>query len=172
MIGMRKILIASVLITALVACSRGPEANSLKLPASPSPAQALVAKPIKVGLVDNSDNQYNDGCGCGFYPVDKPPKFNDPANQKYLLIGNYEKQAWISIDDQIIQLRLVNDTVKYQGNKGDRYQQSYRSGDLTVDVECVATGFGDTHGVDCDATITVVKGDRKQVVKAIGSCGC
>jgi hypothetical protein len=44
---------------------------------------------IKIGLVDNSRNQYQDGCGCGFWPVGKEPKFDDPRTAKYILIGNY-----------------------------------------------------------------------------------
>lgn len=78
----------------------------------------------------------------------------------------------MNIDGQVVQLRLVKDTIKYKGRKGDWYYQTYQSGNITVNVECVATGFGDTHAVDCNATINVTKGIQKQVVKAIGSCGC
>jgi hypothetical protein len=169
-----KILITTVLTTSLPACSTIPAAESQKLSATPSPAQAVkpTVTAFKIDLVDNSNYQYLDGCGCSFWPVDKPPKFNDSGTRKYLLVGNYEKQAWMNINDQIIELHLTKDTIKYQGNKGDRFEQTYQAGDITANVECIATGFGDTHAVDCDATITVIKGDQKQVVKAIGSCGC
>jgi len=115
-----------------------------------------------IGLVDNSNYQYLDGCGCSFRPVKKAPEFDDPKTQKYLLVSNYDKQAWMNINGQIIKLQLIKDTIKYKGRKGDRYQQTYQSADLTANVECVATGFGDTHGVDCNATITVAKGDQKK----------
>jgi hypothetical protein len=136
------------------------------------PIQGGTSTAIKIGLVDNSKYQYRDGCGCSFWPVNKTPKFDDPRTWKYLLVGNYDKQAWMNINSQIIQLRLTKDTIRYKGRNGDRYQQTYQSGDITANVECIATGFGDTHSVDCNATITVAKGNQKQVVKAIGSCGC
>lgn len=78
----------------------------------------------------------------------------------------------MNIDGKVVQLRRIKDTTRYKGKKGDRYFQTYQSGGLTVKVECVATGFGDMHAVDCDSTITVTKGTKKQSVKANGSCGC
>lgn len=78
----------------------------------------------------------------------------------------------MNIDGQIVQLRLIKDTFKYKGRKGDRYFQTYKSGNITVNVACVATGFRDTHALSCDATITVIKGAQKQSVKAKGDCGC
>ncbi len=125
------------------------------------------ASKLTVGTVDNSNNKYLDGCGCSFWTGGRNPK-----NDKYILLGNYDKQAWMNIDGKVVQLRLVKDTTKYQGKKGDRYYQTYQSGNLTVKVECVATGFGDTHAVFCNSNITVTKGTRKQTVKATGSCGC
>jgi hypothetical protein len=125
-------------------------------------------KGIKIGLVDNSKRKYQDGCGCSFWPAGREPK----DRWKYILIGNYEKQAWMNIDGKIVKLRLVKDTTRYKGRKGDRYFQTYRSGNITVTVKCIATGFGDTHAVYCDSDITVIKRDQKQTVKAEGSCGC
>ena len=178
---MSKILTTAVLATAILAFAPIPEADSHKLSASASqarsgagapPAQGGISTAIKIGLVDNSKNQYRDGCGCSFWPVNNAPKFDDPGTWKYLLVGNYDKQAWMSINGQIIQLQLTKSTIRYKGRKGDRYHQTYQSGDITANVECIATGFGDTHSVDCNATITVVKGDQKQAVKAVGDCGC
>ena len=178
---MRKILTTAVLATTILALTPIPEAGSHKLSAGASQARSGAGAPlsqggmstaIKIGLVDNSNYQYLDGCGCSFWPVNKKPKFDVPETWKYLLVGNYDKQAWMSINGQIIQLQLTKSTIRYKGRKGDRYYQTYQSGDTTVNVECIATGFGDTHSVDCNATITVVKGDQKQVVKAVGDCGC
>jgi hypothetical protein len=165
---MRKILITAILATTILTFMPISEVDSHKLSASASQAQSDT---IRIGLVDNSKSQYLDGCGCSFWPVNKPPT-SDPKTWKYLLVGNYDKQAWMNINDQIVQLRLTKDTIRYKGRKGDRYQQTYQSADITAKVECIATGFGDTHAVDCNTTITVVKGDQKRVVKAIGSCGC
>jgi hypothetical protein len=169
---MRKMLITSVLATAIFAFAPILEADSHKLSPAFSQARSDISTVIKIGLVDNSKSQYLDGCGYAFWPADKAPKFQDPATQKYLLVGNYDKKGWMNIDDQIVELQLTENTLKYKGRKGDRYHQTYKSDDIRVNVECVATGFGDTHAVDCDATITVVKGAKKQVVKAIGSGGC
>jgi hypothetical protein len=122
-------------------------------------------KGLKIGLIDNSKRQYQDGCGCSFWPAGKQPDQN-------ILVGNYEKQAWMNIDGKVVKLRLVKDTTRYRGKHGDRYYQTYQSGDITVKVTCVATGFGDTHAVYCDATITVIRRRQRQTVKAEGSCGC
>lgn len=131
-----------------------------------------VPKGIKIGLIDNSKGQYQDGCGCSFWPVSRKPNVDELGTGKYILIGNYEKQAWMNIDGKIAKLRLVKDTTRYRGRKGDRYLQTYRSSNITVTVKCIASGFGDTHAVYCDSTITVTKGTQKQTVKAKGSCGC
>ena len=133
-----------------------------------APAQ----KEIQIGLVDNSKSKYQEGCGCSFWLVGKEPKTDQPNTWQFILVGNYEKQAWMNIDGKIVQLRLVRDTTRYKGKKGDRYFQVYQSGDIKATVECVANGFGDTHAVFCDAVITVVKGTQKKTVKADGSCGC
>ena len=129
-------------------------------------------KGIKIGLVDNSKYKYQDGCGCSFWTAGREPNIDDRSTWKYILIGNYEKQAWMNIDGEIVKLRLVKDTTRYRGRKGDPYFQTYRSGNITVTVKCIASGFGDTHAVYCDSTITVTKGAQKQTVKAEGSCGC
>jgi hypothetical protein len=129
-------------------------------------------KGIKIGLIDNSKGQYQDGCGCGFWPVRRQPGFDDSWKNKAYLIGNYDKQAWMNIDGETVKLRLIKNTTKYTGRKGDRYYQTYKSASSTVVVTCVATGFGDTHAVYCDSTITVIKGSQKQTVKAKGDCGC
>ena len=133
---------------------------------------APAPKEIQVGLVDNSKRKYQDGCGCSFWPVGKEPKADLPNTWQFILVGNYEKQAWMSLDGEIVQLRLVSDTTRYKGKKGDRYVQVYQSGDIKTTVECVANGFGDTHAVFCDAVITVIKGAQEKTVKADGSCGC
>jgi hypothetical protein len=169
---MRKTLITSVLATAIFALAPVPEADGRKLSTAFSQARSDISTAIKIGLVDNSKSQYLDGCGYSFWPAGIAPKFSDPGTWKYLLVGNYDKKGWMNIDGQIVQLQLTESTIKYKGRKGDKYHQTYKSDDITVNVECVATGFGDTHAVDCDTTITVVKGAKKQMVKAVGSCGC
>jgi hypothetical protein len=44
----------------------------------------------------------------------------------------------MNFNGQIIQLRLTKDTIRYKGRKGDRYQQTYQSGDITANVECIS----------------------------------
>jgi hypothetical protein len=128
-------------------------------------------KGIKIGLVDNSKRQYRDGCGCSFRPLESEQGF-DESWEKLFLAGNHDNQAWMNVDGKIMELRLVKDTTRFKGRKGDRYYQIYKAGDITVHVKCVATGFGDTHSVACDATIIVIKGGQKRTVKAEGDCGC
>ena len=137
----------------------------------PEGSQATDPLGLQVGLVDNSTMQYQDGCGCSFWPAGAGTEAY-PKDHKLVLSGDAEKRAWMSVDGQVVELRLVTSTVRYRGTKGDRYVQKYRSGDVTVDVDCTATGFGDTHAVDLTATLTVRRGSRVRTVKALGSCGC
>jgi hypothetical protein len=130
-------------------------------PADPSDRQQ---KGITIGFLDANNPDYPDGCGCWFRAVDEP--------KRMILIGSVDGQAWMSIDGEMVVLRRVRDTTRYRGKKGDRYAQKYRSDQITVEVRCMATGFGDTHAVYCDTTITLVKNGRRQSVKADGSCGC
>lgn len=54
-----------------------------------TPNQKLSStRTIKIGLLDNSNGQYVAGCGCYFWSGGRIPK-----NDKYILLGNYDKQA-------------------------------------------------------------------------------
>ena len=148
-------------------------APSVNFAQTPSPPSTVPPTPsLKIGFVDNAKNQYQNGCGCSFWPPGRQPKFADPRTQQYILSGNDKKLAWMKVNGTIVRFRLVKDTTRMQGKQGDRYYQMYQSRDTRVQVACTASGFGDTHAVYCDATITITRGRQKRTVKAEGSCGC
>jgi hypothetical protein len=127
---------------------------------------------LEIGLIDDSGMQFRDGCGCSFWPASGSSGSVGPADGKFYLVENVENRAWMSINGRIVELQLVADTTKFKGRAGDRYQIDYRAGDIEVRVECVATDFGDTHSVSCDATLTVRRGALSQTLRAEGDCGC
>ena len=122
-------------------------------------------------MVDNSDFKYLDGCGCGFYPSDRPPHIDRADSQKYFLVATGDK-GWMNIDGEIVELLRTKDETRYQGKVGEEFKQLYQSDDTAVEVTCKATGFGDTHAVFCDAIITVKKDNQKKVIECAGDCGC
>lgn len=121
-----------------------------------------------IGLLDNSNWQYVDGCGCTFLP---PGKRRIPEMHKLILAAR-DGKAWIKVNGEVIELKKTYDGISYQGKIGDEYKQRYESADTSVEVLCKAKGFGDTHAVDCDAEITVKRGPHKQTLRAEGDCGC
>ena len=148
-------------------------APSVSFAQTPSPSSPVPpAPPLKIGVVDNANHQYQNGCGCSFWRPGQQPKFDDPKTQQYILIGNDKKHAWMNVNGKIVRFRLVKDSTRMQGKPGDRYYQVYQARDTRVQVACRASGFGDTHAVYCDATITLTRGRQKRTVKAEGSCGC
>ena len=126
------------------------------------------ANDLAIGLVDNSNFQYWDGCGCGFTrPGEKPT----PSMQRFILVGSGDR-AWMNVGGEVTELKKTRDSIELQGKIGDEYAQRYEAADISVTAVCRATRFGDTHAVFFDAEITVVKGSLKQTVRAEGSCGC
>jgi hypothetical protein len=123
---------------------------------------------LSVGFIDNSRFDYVDGCGCTFWP----PGTERSAEQRQLLLAATNERAWVNIEGELIELVKTYDDVRLQGRIGDIYRQRYDAPDTSVVVTCRATGFGDTHAVDCDASIAVTKNACTTTLAARGSCGC
>lgn len=121
---------------------------------SSSPNQGLI------GLVDNSDYRYRDGCGCSLFPSSRGRNLR---HHYYFLTetGNaLGKTAWMNVDGTTVRFSLLS-TTKPSGRerKGGKFTEVYRGGGITA-----RTGYA--------ATITVPQGDRNQTVRAAGDCGC
>lgn len=128
-----------------------------------------------IGLVDNSDFRYRDGCGCSLFPSSCGRNLR---HHYYLLTetGNaLGKTAWMNVDGTTVQLSLLN-TTKPSGRerKGGKFTEVYRGASVTARINYVVTKANVPGGevTQYAATITMTRGDRNQTVRAVGDCGC
>jgi hypothetical protein len=131
----------------------------------------------KRSLVANLKNSsVAEGCGCYF-------RFRGtPTNaQRYLFFSSIEddeKTAWMNIEGSDVKLSLARKRGPTGSVRvGSRLTRRYVAEDISVDVTYIATRIckRDDEGcevTDYSATLTVRKGARAQVVKAVGGCGC
>lgn len=88
------------------------------------------------------------------------------------------KDALMNIDGRDVRLRFVSETKpKGKVKLGSRYTSRYQSGDVTVDVVQIITWLCPPKDDSCEVTkysvtLTVKKGNRTQVVRGVGECGC
>lgn len=128
-----------------------------------------------IGLVDNSEYKYLDGCGCSVWQQSRSQNLK---HHYYLLteLGSaIGKTAWMNIDGRVMKLNLLS-TTRPSGKerKGSSFTEVYRGGGVTARLNYVVTTPNRPGGevTKYAITITVTKGDRSQTVKAIGDCGC
>jgi len=115
------------------------------------------------------------GCGCYFqFPSE------GRNSTRYLFFEDFsEESPLMNIDGKDVRLKLVNSSEPADGiaKKGERFSRNYVSGDVRVRVDFVTTSVCAPGDEACESTgyavtVTVVKGGRKQTVKAVGGCGC
>lgn len=128
-----------------------------------------------IGLVDNSEFRYRDGCGCSLFP---PARGRNSRHHYYLLteLGSaLGKRAWMNIEGRTVPLSLLSTTrPSGQERKGSRFTEVYRGGGATARITYVVARPTMPGGevTQYSATITVRKGDQIQTVRATGDCGC
>jgi len=127
-----------------------------------------------VGNLNNNDRA--DGCGC----YASFNKANDNA-RRFIFFSSDEdndNDAWMNISGRDTKLRLVKETnPKGKLKRGSRFTDRYSAGDITIDVVRIVTRVCPPRDEGCEVTdfattFTVKKGNRTQVVQAVGSCGC
>lgn len=131
----------------------------------------------KRSLVANlKNNAVADGCGCYFQSRGTPRNA-----QRYLFFSSIEddeKTAWMNIDGHDVKLSLARKRGPTGSvHVGSRLTRRYVAEDISVDVTYIATRICKRDDEDCEVTdysasLTVRKGVRSQVVKAVGGCGC
>lgn len=129
---------------------------------------------LKIGTVDNSNFAYLDGCGCYFK---SPSAAKNSSSAVFLAeIANPNvNRAWVSIDGRVTTLNFVSSTRRSgRERRGERFTETYRSGDVTARVTYVVTKPSPPGGevTKYAATVVVTKGTRSKTVKAVGECGC
>jgi hypothetical protein len=111
-----------------------------------------------------------DGCSCDL-------SFGNDSNRRSIYSAEIdEKSAWMNIDGRDVRLKLAN-SVAAPGRirRGWHSSKTYIAGNITVRIDRTATKVPTREGEEVTeyaATITVSQGNRKQIVKAVGSCGC
>lgn len=111
-----------------------------------------------IGTLDSSMAGNNPGCS---YFV----------GRRLIFVLDAINGTWMNIDGREVTLTLVKATrPKGRSKVGSRSTERYMSGDITVDIVHVITKLGEWVS-DMSATFTVRKGNRTQVVIAIGQCG-
>ena len=129
--------------------------------------RSLVARLKNVGAED---------CGCSFQ---RP---GPPQNKMYYLFfsrkADAEKIAWMNIDGNDVKLTLVRKTdPRGKARAGSKWTRRYVAEGISVEATYIASQVCKGNFENCDwakyfATFVVRKGDRTQVVKAVGECGC
>lgn len=127
-----------------------------------------------IGLVDNSDFRYLDGCGCS---VEPPSKGRNQRHHYYLLteLGDATgKRAWMNIDGRVTALSLSSTTGPAPNRRGSKFTEVYKGGGATARLTYTVSRPNRPGGevTKYAVTITVTKGSRSQTVRAVGECGC
>ncbi|MEO6392162.1 MAG: hypothetical protein ABIP75_09945 [Pyrinomonadaceae bacterium] len=117
----------------------------------------------------------HDGCGCYF-------SFNrsDYKKSKLIFFASLDNDSdiWMGIDGRDVKLKLVS-RVEPKGKErvGSRATEKYSAAGVTVTLVRTVTWVCPPRDESCEVTkysavFTVSKGKRKQVVRAVGECGC
>lgn len=114
-----------------------------------------------------------DGCGCYF----SFNKSDDAARRLMFFESEQDMGIWINIDGRDTRLRLTRETKVKRLRVGSRLVSEYASGDVTVSLVKTVTWVCPPRDDSCEITkfsavFTVRKGNRAQIVHAVGSCGC
>lgn len=131
----------------------------------------------KRSLVANlKNNAVADGCGCYFQFRGTPRNA-----QRYLFFSSIEddeKTAWMNIEGRDVKLSLARkEDSKKRIRVGSTLTRRYVANDISVEAVYIATRVCKRDDESCEATdysatFVVRKGNRTQVVKAVGGCGC
>ena len=151
--------------------------QSLKIPQGGNqsmPGRSPASSKLKIGFVYNTNSRYVAGCGCYL----GPPSATSESGSLVLLAeiaSTNVNRAWMKIDGRVTTLRFVSSTYRPgRDGMGSKFTTVYRGDDVTARVNFVVTNpnvpGGEVTGYA--ATITVIKGNRRGIVKAVGECGC
>lgn len=152
---------------------------------SPSPSISPSATPTASQPIPNStganiaatikDRSVADDCGCYFHVPGKDAYFDDGP---LVLFFDIDYVAVMNLDGKDVKLKLVSNSGELESEKIGSKSQFVFAIDLTkVTIDRVLTKNCDQEGEGCEsygymATITVQKGNEKQVFKSNGTCGC
>lgn len=131
-------------------------------------AQVSSSSKLKLSYVEEGM-----GCGCSV-----SYNSSDSQKNKHVLIIPMDDDAYVTIDEKKLQLRLITSSkAKATEKVGDRSWEIYSARNVKVRVDYVVTRVCDPDDEGCEATyyranMTVTKGKQSRVVKGIAICGC
>ncbi len=136
------------------------------------------ASKLTIGMLDNSDSRYLQGCGCAIWSASRGPELSD----HYYLLGESlsgvnNKVAYMKINRQVVKLKMTHtkNTSEKQQRKGTKFTEYYWGGDsLVVQVDYVVSKARERGGevTKYAITITAKQGNSRGTVSAVGECGC
>lgn len=157
---------------------------SLLIAASASPillAQRRPSSANRLPLIQNiSEAPEIQGCGCYFqFP-------NQARNaERYVFFEDFsEESPLMNIDGRNVRLKLISSNEPYSTDdsassirRGARFYRRYVVGNVQVRMNFIVTSVCALNNESCESTgynvtITAVKGNRRQTVRAVGGCGC
>lgn len=128
-------------------------------------------KPIAIAALKRKD--LLDGCGCYFMLESDKDKNNPP----YVFFGEPKGNALMNIDGKDVEVKLVHSDNTDGLKKGDKYKQTFKTGDISIQIDYVVTEACEPGIEACESTglaitITATQGIRSGAIKATGFCGC
>ncbi len=137
------------------------------------PAQKKRPGP-RVGEIENL-TKVSETVSCGFYF--QLPKQEEPGANRYVFISQPDgRDAWMNLDGRDVRLTLVRISPYPKERVGARRRIDYRAGGgHRVLVETIVVGLSDENNYEPTrfrVTLTIGKGGRKRVVRAVGYSGC
>jgi hypothetical protein len=117
-----------------------------------------------------------DSCGCYFRFRNE-----DGNSERYVFFEDASKGSpLVNIGGRNVELKLISSTEPSNGlrRKGEWFSRRYASGAIKVRMDFVATSVcPSSYNPECvansyDVMLTVIKGARRQTIKAVGGCGC
>jgi hypothetical protein len=131
------------------------------------------APKLTIGMLDNSDYRYLQGCGCSIWSPSNGPELSDHYYFLATSEGAIGKNAYMKINRQVLQLTMTLTT--NPSGKASKFTEYYWGGDgLVVQVDYVVTSPRKRGGevTKYAITITAKQGNSRGTVRAVGDCGC
>lgn len=127
-----------------------------------------------VGNIENL-SEVSRTVSCGFYF--QLPKRGEPQPDRYVFISQVNgEDAWMNLDGRDTRLELIRISPYPKERLGARRRIDYRApGGYRVRVETTVTGLSDENNYEPTrfrVRLTVSRGGRTAVVRAVGSAGC
>jgi negative regulator of sigma E activity len=109
-----------------------------------------------------------EGCSCFFSPTEE-----DFKEERFLLVANYEGEAFISVNDKPIRLKLKESTRDSDSFGDGNYRETYTDGVFTITIKVnFKEGTGDEAWWNTGKMTLYFKDTEMETREFAGECGC